>query len=111
MDKLKPSVIHYKSIKGSIADRELIDKLFAEYHFDIVVNLVAQAGVRYSIENPDVYIESNIIGLYNILEACRHSVPVQGSKFKVHGSWLSGSTTPCVCFFKLGVWRQQEGAV
>ena len=60
-------------IKGSIADRELVNKLFAEYKFDIVVNLAAQAGVRYSIENPDVYIESNIIGFYNILEACRHA--------------------------------------
>ena len=58
-------------VRGNIADRELIDKLFAEYRFDIVVNLAAQAGVRYSITNPDVYIESNIIGFYNILEACR----------------------------------------
>ena len=58
-------------VKGNIADRALIDKLFAEYRFDIVVNLAAQAGVRYSITNPDVYIESNIIGFYNILEACR----------------------------------------
>ena len=67
------STINYRFIKGSIADRELIDKLFKEYKFDIVVNLAAQAGVRYSIENPDVYIESNIIGFYNILEACRAS--------------------------------------
>ena len=58
-------------IRGNIADRELIEKLFAEYKFDIVVNLAAQAGVRYSITNPDVYIESNLIGFYNILEACR----------------------------------------
>ena len=68
------STVNYHFIKGSIADRELINKLFAEYQFDIVVNLAAQAGVRYSIENPDVYIESNIIGFYNILEACRHSM-------------------------------------
>ena len=60
-------------IKGDIADKALIDKLFADYHFDIVVNLAAQAGVRYSIENPDAYIQSNIIGFYNILEACRHN--------------------------------------
>ncbi len=73
LDKAKPDGINYVSVKGSIADRELINKLFAEYKFDIVVNLAAQAGVRYSIENPDVYIESNIIGFYNILEACRHS--------------------------------------
>lgn len=65
--------IAYHFVKGSIADRDLINRLFAEYKFDIVVNLTAQAGVRYSIENPDVYIESNIIGFYNILEACRHS--------------------------------------
>ena len=67
------SPVTFKFIKGSIADRELVNKLFAEYKFDIVVNLAAQAGVRYSIENPDVYIESNIIGFYNILEACRHA--------------------------------------
>ena len=66
--------INYQSVVGNIADKELIDRLFAEYQFDIVVNLAAQAGVRYSIENPDVYIESNIIGFYNILEACRHSL-------------------------------------
>lgn len=72
LDRVKPSGITFKSLKGSIADRELIEKLFAEHKFDIVVNLAAQAGVRYSIENPDVYIESNIIGFYNILEACRH---------------------------------------
>ena len=60
-------------IKGDLADKALIDKLFAEYQFDIVVNLAAQAGVRYSIENPDAYIQSNMIGFYNILEACRHS--------------------------------------
>ena len=79
----KQSTVNYQFVKGSIANRDLINKLFAEYKFDIVVNLAAQAGVRYSIENPDVYIESNIIGFYNILEACRHSVPVQGSRFKV----------------------------
>ena len=73
LDKCKPSGINYKSVIGSIADRELVNKLFAEYHFGIVVNLAAQAGVRYSIDNPDVYIESNIIGFYNILEACRHA--------------------------------------
>jgi nucleoside-diphosphate-sugar epimerase len=61
-------------IKGDIADKALIDKLFADNHFDIVVNLAAQAGVRYSIENPDAYIQSNMMGFYNILEACRHSM-------------------------------------
>ncbi|MGX4668321.1 GDP-mannose 4,6-dehydratase [Cerasibacillus sp. JNUCC 74] len=59
-------------IKGDISDKELIMNIFAKYKTNIVVNLAAQAGVRYSIENPDVYIESNIIGFYNILEACRH---------------------------------------
>ena len=57
--------------KGNIADKKLIEELFAEYRFDVVVNLAAQVGVRYSIDNPDVYIESNVIGFYNILEACR----------------------------------------
>lgn len=60
-------------IKGNIADKGLIDNVFAQYKPSIVVNLAAQAGVRYSITNPDAYIESNIIGFYNILEACRHS--------------------------------------
>ena len=60
-------------IKGNIADKSLMDSIFHDYNPDIVVNLAAQAGVRYSITNPDVYIESNLIGFYNILEACRHS--------------------------------------
>lgn len=60
-------------IKGNIANKELVNDLFDKYAFDVVVNLAAQAGVRYSITNPDVYIESNLIGFYNILEACRHS--------------------------------------
>ena len=63
----------YIFIKGNLADKVCINRLFAEYRFDVVVNLAAQAGVRYSITNPDAYIESNIIGFYNILEACRHS--------------------------------------
>ena len=61
----------WKFIRGNIADKKMIDELFVTHQFDIVVNLAAQAGVRYSITNPDVYIESNIIGFYNILEACR----------------------------------------
>ena len=76
-------------IKGNIADRELINRLFEEYRFNIVVNLAAQAGVRYSITNPAVYIESNVIGFYNILEACRH-YPVDhlvyASSSSVYGS-------------------------
>lgn len=76
-------------IKGNIADKALIDSLFDTYKFSIVVNLAAQAGVRYSITNPDVYIESNMIGFYNILEACRHhSVDhlVYASSSSVYGS-------------------------
>lgn len=64
---------NWKFIKGSIADKGLIDDIFNTYKPQIVVNLAAQAGVRYSITNPDAYIESNLIGFYNILEACRHS--------------------------------------
>ena len=60
-------------VKGNIADRQLIDETFASFKPEIVVNLAAQAGVRYSITNPDAYIEANLIGFYNILEACRHS--------------------------------------
>ncbi|MGU8892927.1 NAD-dependent epimerase/dehydratase family protein [Clostridium perfringens] len=63
----------WKFIKGSIANKTLIDDIFATYKPDIVVNLAAQAGVRYSITNPDAYVEANLIGFYNILEACRHS--------------------------------------
>lgn len=63
---------NFTFIKGSIADKELINKLFDEYKPDVVVNLAAQAGVRYSITNPDAYIESNLIGFYNIVEACRN---------------------------------------
>ena len=76
-------------IRGSIADRDLIDDCFTQYGFDVVVNLAAQAGVRYSITNPDVYIESNIIGFYNILEACRkHPVEhlVYASSSSVYGT-------------------------
>ena len=62
----------WQFVKGDIADRQTVDQLFEQYQFDIVVNLAAQAGVRYSITNPDAYIQSNLIGFYNILEACRH---------------------------------------
>ena len=67
---------HWEFVKGNIADKALVDSLFEKHGFSVVVNLAAQAGVRYSIENPDVYIESNLIGFYNILEACRHN-PVE----------------------------------
>lgn len=74
-ERLKELSFHesFVFIKGDIADRNLISKLFSEYKPQIVVNLAAQAGVRYSITNPDAYISSNLIGFYNILEACRHS--------------------------------------
>lgn len=76
-------------VKGNIADKALVDGLFEQYHFSVVVNLAAQAGVRYSITNPDAYIEANIIGFYNILEACRH-YPVEhlvyASSSSVYGS-------------------------
>lgn len=64
---------NYTFIKGDISDKKLIDEIFSKYNFSIVVNLAAQAGVRYSITNPDAYIQSNVIGFFNILEACRHS--------------------------------------
>ena len=70
----KMSDVSWKFIKGDIADKQTVDGIFEEYKPQVVVHLAAQAGVRYSIENPDVYIESNIIGFYNILEACRHSM-------------------------------------
>lgn len=76
-------------VRGNLADDKLIEKLFSEYRFDVVVNLAAQAGVRYSIDHPDVYIESNLIGFYRILEACRH-YPVEhlvyASSSSVYGS-------------------------
>ena len=80
----------YIFIKGDLVDRELIDKLFNEYKFDIVVNLAAQAGVRYSITNPDTYINSNIIGFYNILEACRHH-PVEHLVYASSSSVYGGN--------------------
>lgn len=76
-------------IKGNLADKDLISHIFEEHHPAVVVNLAAQAGVRYSITNPDAYIESNILGFYNILEACRHN-PVEhlvyASSSSVYGS-------------------------
>ena len=67
------SPVKHIFIRGSIADKALVDQVFSDYEPAVVVNLAAQAGVRYSIDHPDVYIESNLIGFYNILEACRHS--------------------------------------
>lgn len=80
---------NYTFIKGDLADKELITKIFKEYKPSVVVNLAAQAGVRYSITNPDAYIESNLIGFYNILEACiKYPVEhlVYASSSSVYGS-------------------------
>ncbi len=85
------SPVKHVFVKGSIGDKTLVDRLFAEYHFDVVVNLAAQAGVRYSIDHPDVYIESNLIGFYNILEACRHSYD-NGRKGVEHLVYASSSS-------------------
>ena len=74
IDSLVPEGIKYVFIKGDIASKETVDSLFSQYKPQVVVNLAAQAGVRYSITNPDAYIQSNLIGFYNILEACRHSM-------------------------------------
>ena len=81
----------YTFVKGNLADKALIDNLFTDHHFDIVVNLAAQGGVRYCIKNPDSYIENNIIGFYNILEACRHH-PVQHLVYASSSSVYGGNT-------------------
>lgn len=80
----------FEFVKGNLADKALIDKLFEEKKFDVVVNLAAQAGVRYSIDHPDVYIESNLIGFYNILEACRH-YPVEHLVYASSSSVYGGN--------------------
>ena len=82
---------NFKFIKGNLADKELIQGIFKEYKPSIVVNLAAQAGVRYSIENPDAYIEANLIGFYNILEACRHN-PVEHLVYASSSSVYGGNT-------------------
>ena len=84
------SPVSHIFIKGNIADKELIDYLFADYKPSVVVNLAAQAGVRYSIDHPDVYIESNIIGFYNILEACRNN-PVEHLVYASSSSVYGGN--------------------
>lgn len=76
IDRLVPDGTSYVFVKGDIADKQTIDTIFEKYKPQVVVNLAAQAGVRYSITNPDAYIQSNLIGFYNILEACRHN-PVE----------------------------------
>ena len=84
------SPVEHVFIKGSIADKALIEQVFTEYKPAVVVNLAAQAGVRYSIDHPDVYIESNIIGFYNILEACRHH-PVEHLVYASSSSVYGGN--------------------
>ena len=86
----KNSKVKHVFIRGSIADKALVDKTFAEYRPAVVVNLAAQAGVRYSIDHPDVYIESNLIGFYNILEACRHD-PVEHLVYASSSSVYGGN--------------------
>ncbi len=81
----------YSFVRGNLADKALIDSLFEQHRFDIVVNLAAQAGVRYSISNPGAYIESNLIGFYNILEACRH-FPVEHLVYASSSSVYGGNT-------------------
>ena len=90
-------------VKGNIADKTLINDVFTQYKPQIVVNLAAQAGVRYSITNPDAYIESNLIGFYNILEACRHSY-----------EQFEGGVEHFVCyicFFFKCIWKQYKGTL
>ena len=84
---------NFKFIKGDIADKELIQGIFEEYKPNIVVNLAAQAGVRYSIENPDIYINTNIIGFYNILEAIRNN-PVEHFVYASSSSIYGDDVTP-----------------
>ena len=89
LDKLN-KYSNFKFIKGNIADKQLVDNVFLEYKPSVVVNLAAQAGVRYSIDHPDCYIESNIIGFYNILEACRNN-PVEHLVYASSSSVYGGN--------------------
>ena len=89
--KMLSSFNNFRFVKGDISDRAFINNLFDECSFDIVVNLASQAGVRYSIDHPDVYINSNIIGFYNILEACRYH-PVQHLVYASSSSVYGGNT-------------------
>ena len=89
-DAAKTAPAKHIFIKGNIADKNLINQIFEDYKPSVVVHLAAQAGVRYSIEHPDVYIESNIIGFYNILEACRH-YPVEHLVYASSSSVYGGN--------------------
>lgn len=94
LEQIEQQLTHSKSkwtfIEGDLADKDLVTSIFEDYHPNIVVNLAAQAGVRYSITNPDVYIESNIIGFQNILEACRH-YPVEHLVYASSSSVYGGN--------------------
>ena len=90
LDKIEKCSNKWIFVRGDIADKAAIDALFAEYQFNVVVNLAAQAGVRYSIENPDAYIQSNLIGFYNILEVCRHN-PVEHLVYASSSSVYGGN--------------------
>ena len=90
IEKARPAGIDYTFVKGNIADKALVDSLFEQYRFDVVVNLAAQAGVRYSIENPGAYMESNIMGFYNVREACRH-YPVEHLVYASSSSVYGGN--------------------
>ena len=90
LNKSVPEGTTWEFIKGDIADRDTIDDIFSQYKPAVVVNLAAQAGVRYSIENPDAYIQSNMIGFYNILEACRHN-PVEHLVYASSSSVYGGN--------------------
>ena len=89
--KILNSYYNFSFVRGDLTNKELLNNLFSKYHFDIVVNLAAQAGVRYSIDHPDVYVQSNIIGFFNVLEACRYHMPkhlVYASSSSVYGNNL-----------------------
>ncbi len=86
----KSSAVKHIFVRGNLADKQLVDKVFAEYKPSVVINLAAQAGVRYSIEHPDVYIESNLVGFFNILEACRHN-PVEHLVYASSSSVYGGN--------------------
>ena len=88
--KAESSSVGHIFVEGSIADKQLVDSVFEKYRPDVVVNLAAQAGVRYSIDHPDVYIESNLIGFYNILEACRN-YPVEHLVYASSSSVYGGN--------------------
>ena len=108
------SPVRHVFVKGSIADKELVDSIFEAYRPDIVVNLAAQAGVRYSIDHPDVYIESNLIGFYNILQHPRSLPPLLRTRrrARAHGARpLHRRRAPCLRLQLLRLRRQQKSAL